>query len=136
MMDFPAKDGFYIGPALDLYCCFKLVKSNTKSLVISDTVKFRNAYCSIPAPMPKDKIIHGLQIMSDALTNAPPPTSISQVEAITNLRDLFEFWHLLGPPSSGQGCILSPVHPRVSIQEPPRVASPSSPTVVPPPWTA
>jgi hypothetical protein len=60
---------------------------------------------------------------------------MSQVEAIANLRDLFESWRLLGPPSSGQGLILSPRHPRVSIQEPPRVASPSSPRVVPPPQT-
>jgi hypothetical protein len=129
------KDGFYIGPALNLYRCFKLVKSDTKSQVISDTVKFRHAYRSIPAPTPGDKIIHGLQVMSGALTNAPPPTSISQVEAIANLRDLFKLWRLLGPPSSGQGRILSPGRPRVSIQEPPKVASPSSPTVVSPLWT-
>jgi hypothetical protein len=133
--DFRVKDGFYIGPALNLYCCFKLVKSNTKSQVISDTVKFCYAYRSIPAPTPNDKIVHSLQVMSVALTNAPPPTSMSQVEAIANLRDLFESWHLLGPPSSGQGRILSPGRPRVSIQEPPRVASPSSPIVVPLPWT-
>jgi hypothetical protein len=113
--DFRAKDGFYIGPALNSYCCFKLVKSNTKSQVISDTVEFCHAYRSIPAPTPDDKIIHGLQVMSGALTNAPPPTSISQVKAIANLRDLLESWHLLGPPSSGQGRILSPGCPRVSI---------------------
>jgi hypothetical protein len=58
--DFRAKDGFYIGPALDLYRCFKLVKSDTKRQVISCTVEFRHAYRSIPAPMPDDKIIHGL----------------------------------------------------------------------------
>jgi hypothetical protein len=133
--DFCAKDSFYIGPALDLYCCFKLVKSNTKSQVISDTVEFPHAYRSIPAPTPDNKIIHGLQVMSGALTNAPSPTSMSQVETIANLRDLFKSWRLLGPPSSGQGCILSPRCPRVSIQEPPRVASPSSPMVVPPPQT-
>ncbi len=74
--------------------------------------------------------------MSGALTNAPPPTSISQIKAITNLRDLFKSWRLLGLLSSGQGRILSPGRPRVSIQEPPRVASPSSPMVVPLPWTA
>ncbi len=128
--DFRAKDDFYIGPALDSYCCFKLVKSNTKSQVISDTVEFCHAYRSIPAPTPDNKIIHGLQVMSGALTNAPPPTSMSQVEAIANLRDL-----LLGPPSSEQGRILSPGRPRVSIQEPPRMASPSSPMVVSPPQT-
>jgi hypothetical protein len=86
----------------------------------------------IPA---ESAIIHGLQVMSGALINAPPPTSMSQVEAIANLRDLFESWRLLGLPSSGQGRILSPRRPRVSIQEPPKVASPSSSTVVPPPWT-
>jgi hypothetical protein len=98
--DFRAKDGFYIGPALNLYCCFKLVKSDTKSQVISDTVEFCHAYPSIPAPTPDNKIIHGLQVMSGALTNAPPPTFMSQVRAIANLCDLFKSWHLLGPPSS------------------------------------
>jgi hypothetical protein len=38
--NFHAKQGFYIGPALDSYCCFKLVNADTKSQVISDTVKF------------------------------------------------------------------------------------------------
>ncbi len=133
--DFRVKDGFYIGLSLDLYCCFKLVKSNTKSQVILGTVKFCHVYGSIPAPTPDNKIIHGLQVMFGALTNAPPPTSMSQVKAIANLRDLFESWRLLGPPSYSQGLILSPGCPRVSIQEPPRVASLSSPTVVPPPWT-
>ncbi len=38
--DFCAKWGFYIGPALAFYCCFKLVYANTKSQVISNTVKF------------------------------------------------------------------------------------------------
>jgi hypothetical protein len=36
--DFRAKEGFYIGPALDSYQCFKLVKSDTMSQVNSDTV--------------------------------------------------------------------------------------------------
>ncbi len=58
--DFHAKKGFYIGPALDSYRCFKLVKSDTKSQVISDTVEFRHAYRAIPTPTPADKIIHGL----------------------------------------------------------------------------
>jgi hypothetical protein len=52
--DFCAKKGYYIGPALDLYRCFKLVKSDTKSQVISDTVEFRHAYCTIPSPSPED----------------------------------------------------------------------------------
>ncbi len=128
MWDFRAKKGFYIGLALNSYCCFKLVKSDTKSQVISDTVEFCHAYHTIPAPTPEDKIIHSLQVMSGTLRDAPPPTSISQVDAIANLCDLFESWRLLGPPSIDQARIPSPGHPRVPIQQPPRVGTPSSPT--------
>jgi hypothetical protein len=97
--DFRAKNGFYIGPAMDSYRCFKLVNADTKSQVISNTVEFRHSYFSIPAPSTEDRIIHGLQVVAGALTGAAPPTSISQVEAITNLRDIFESWRLLAPPS-------------------------------------
>ena len=36
--DYRAKQGFYVGPALDHYRCYDLVKSDTKQKVISDTV--------------------------------------------------------------------------------------------------
>jgi hypothetical protein len=38
--DFRAKNGFYIGPALESYRCYKLVNADTKSQDISDTVEF------------------------------------------------------------------------------------------------
>jgi hypothetical protein len=38
--DFCAKNGFYIGPAMESYRCFKLVNADTKCQVISDTVPF------------------------------------------------------------------------------------------------
>ncbi len=45
--DFRAKPGFYIGPALNSYRCFKLVKTDTKSQVILDTIKF--CICTSPS---------------------------------------------------------------------------------------
>jgi hypothetical protein len=51
--DFCAKEGFYIGPALDSYRCFKLVKMDTKSHVILDTVKFPHRY---PHPLPTTEL--------------------------------------------------------------------------------
>jgi hypothetical protein len=83
--DFRAKNGFYIGPALESYHCFKLANADTKSQVISDTVKFCHSYLSVPAPSIEDQIVHGLQVVAGALAGAAPPTSISQVYAITNL---------------------------------------------------
>ncbi len=126
--DFRAKEGFYICPALDSYCCFKLVKSDTKSQVISDTVEFRHAYRTIPSPTPEDKIIHGLHVMLGVLKDATPPTSISEMEAIANLWDLFESWRSLGPPPKNHGHVLSSGRPRVAIKLP-CVVTPFSPTV-------
>ncbi len=105
-----------------------LSKVTTKSQVISDTPEFRHAYRTIPSPSPEDKIIHGLHVMSGTLKDAPPPTSISQMEAIANLRDLFESWCSLGPPLTAHGHVLAPGRPRVAI-ELPRVSTPSSPSV-------
>jgi hypothetical protein len=73
--DFRAKEGFYIGPALDSYHCFKLVKMDTKSQVISNMVKFRHAYRTIPAPSADDRIAHFLQAIANlASTNNHLPT--------------------------------------------------------------
>jgi hypothetical protein len=127
--DFCAKEGYYIGLALDSYRCFKLVKSDSKSQVIFDTVESHHAYRTILSPSLEDKIIHGLHVMSGALKDGPPPTSISQMEAISNLRDLFESCHSLVPPPTTHGPVLSPGRPWVAI-ELPRVATLLSPTVV------
>jgi hypothetical protein len=95
--DYRAKQGFYIGPALDHYRCYELVKSETKQKVISNTVEFRHAYLQIPAVLVDDKIINKLQVMAGALRNAPPPTSSNQLDAIETLRTLFEKWKLHAP---------------------------------------
>ena len=63
---------------------------DTKSQVISDTVEFRHAYRTIPAPTAEDRITQGLRAVTDALTDTPPPTTMSQLEALSNLRDVFE----------------------------------------------
>jgi hypothetical protein len=95
--NYRAKQGFYVGPALDHYRCYKLVKSGTKQKVISNTVEY--AYLQIPAVLADDKIINELQVMAGALQNAPPPASSNQLDAIEMLRTLFEKWKLLAPPT-------------------------------------
>jgi hypothetical protein len=66
LCDYRAKQGFYVGLALDHYRCYKLVKLETKQKVISNTVEFRHAYLKIPAVLADDKIINGLKVMAGA----------------------------------------------------------------------
>ena len=124
--DFRAKEGFYIGPALDSYRCFKLVKSDTKSQVISDTVEFRHSYITVPSQSPEDKIIHGLQVVAGAIAGANPPTSLSQLDAIANLRDIFESWRLLAPPHLRATRRIVPGLPRMESPDVTQVATPAT----------
>jgi len=128
LLGFRANNGFYIGPAMDSYHCFKLVNVDKKSQVISNTVEFCHSYLAIPAPSTEDRIIHGLQVVTGAITGTSPPTSISQVEAITTLRDIFESWQLQAPPSFQRTRIPLPGRTRVPTHDPPRVVSPSPST--------
>ncbi len=126
-----AKPGFYIDPALDSFCCFKLVKPDAKSQVILDTIKFCHLYLSVPVPSAKDKFIHGLQVIAGIIRGPPPPTSVSQLKATTSLQEIFESWRMLAPPS------LCPTHrpasspPRVNLHESPRVVATSPPSTSP-----
>ena len=70
--NYRAKQGFYVGPALDHYKCYKLVKSETKQKVTSNMVEFRHAYLQIPVVLVDDKIINGLQVMADVLQKCAP----------------------------------------------------------------
>ena len=88
--DFCAKQGFYIGPALDSYRCFKLVNADTKSQCILDTVEFFHKFLAIPSSSADNRIIHGLQQVARVPAGAPLPTSISQVDVIANFWDIFE----------------------------------------------
>jgi hypothetical protein len=126
--DFRAKNGFYIGPVLESYRCFKLVNADTKSKVISDAVKFHHSYLLVSSLSSEDQIIHGLQVVAGALAGAAPPTSISQVDAIPNLRDIFESWCLTAPPAFLPTCSPLPGCPSMLPHEPPRVCLPLLPT--------
>jgi hypothetical protein len=55
-----AKQGFYVGPALDHNRCYKLVKSETKQKAISNMVEFRHTYLQLPSVSVDGKIINGL----------------------------------------------------------------------------
>jgi hypothetical protein len=129
--DFRAKPGFYIGPALNLYRCFKLVKSDTKSQVILDTVKFFHLYLSVPVPSAKEKIIHGLQVIAGAIRGAPPPTSVSQLKAITSLQKIFESWCALAPPSLRPTHHPAPSPSRVNSRKFPKVVATPPPSISP-----
>jgi hypothetical protein len=73
--DFCGSDRFYAGISLEHYCCHRVIDAKTKSLCISDTVDFRHHYLTIPAVTPANTIVHSLDTIANAITNAPSTSS-------------------------------------------------------------
>ncbi len=94
-------------------------------------MEFCHGYLAVPSPSTEDRVIHGLQVVVGALSGVAPPTSISQVNAIANLWDIFESWCLLAPPTLRPSRCLSPGLPRVHSQDALRVAITQPPTPTP-----
>ncbi len=76
--------------------------TDTKSQVILDTIKFSHLYLSVPMPSAEDTITHGLQVVASAIRVTPPPTSVSQLEAITALQETLSHGAHLLPHPYGQ----------------------------------
>ena len=91
--DFRGRGSFSAGAALNHYRCQHAIDAGTKAMVISDTVEFRHQYLTQPGLTPLDSIIHALHTLTSALHQAPSITSDAQLQAIDQLRTLFDAWH-------------------------------------------
>lgn len=74
------------------YRCHEVDKSDTKTKMISDTVEFRHDYLKVPSVANNNRIVNGLKVMASVISNALPPTSTSQLEAIDSLKKLLDKW--------------------------------------------
>jgi hypothetical protein len=88
-------------------------------------------YLSVPVPSAKDKITHSLQVVAGTIRGAPTPTSVSQLEAITSLQEIFESWCAVALPSLRPTHRLAPSPIRVNSHKSPRVVAASPPSTSP-----
>ena len=56
---------------MDHYRCQKVVSKDTKTEMVSDTIKLRHHKLTIPSETIEDKVIHGVQQLAAALKNTP-----------------------------------------------------------------
>jgi hypothetical protein len=72
-----------------------------------------------------------MQVIAGAIQGAPPPTSVSQLEAITVFQEIFDSWRLLAPPFLQPNHRPAPAIPRVNLRNSLWVVAPSSPSTRP-----
>ena len=63
--------------------------SKDRSTRVSDTVEFRHVSITAPQITPEDKVINGITKLKSELAFIPVPNEDNQIEAISNLRNLF-----------------------------------------------
>ena len=90
--EFRGKDGWSVVAAMDHYSCQNVVSKDTKTNMLSDTIKFRHRKLTLPSVTPEDKVIHGVQQLTASLKITPSSTLDAQLQAIKVLQDTIEQW--------------------------------------------
>ena len=129
--DFRGKCGYYVGPALSHYRCYKVIRTATQAVVVSDTVTFQHHTLAIPTISPKDRIIHCLRSLVTAVRQDKSPDSANeQLKAIESLRSIFTP-NPTCTPNHQPARVLPALPPRVRPVSPPQVLPDSPPRVLP-----
>jgi len=76
--DFCGKVGFYVGPSLVYYRCYKLIRSDKQAVVVSDTVTFWHHTLENPTLTTEDHIIHCLRALVTAVQLDKTPDSTNK----------------------------------------------------------
>jgi hypothetical protein len=125
-----AVEGWYVGPAMESYRCFKVWIAESRSTRICDTVSWFPHHLGMPLASNADLIRASLADIAQAVKQPAAPASLAplfpnQVEALAQLTELF------GPEPSPQTATESAPVLRV-----PTTAPPTTPTTVPAPAPA
>jgi hypothetical protein len=88
-----ALDGWYTGPALDSYRCFRIWAWDTRAERICDTLSWFPTKVTMPIASSNDLILAGIQDIVSALQNPSPgsalaPLTDSHVEALLTLTEI------------------------------------------------
>ena len=92
LLVFPWQGQFYVGPAIRHYHTLSVIAKDTNRQQFSDIVKFRHSYLAQNYLTPEDRIIHSMSILTCTMTDAPAVTFITQLDAITDICNLFFQW--------------------------------------------
>ena len=135
--DFRCKEGWNVGVSLEHYRCHRVVSRASRTEQISDAVEFRHQHITSPTISTEDRVLHGINTLTDALKGASTSVSDDQLRAISALRDLCTAWATstplpAGAPAPPARVVQQSVEPSPTRVEPsPTRVEPSAPRVEP-----
>jgi hypothetical protein len=132
-----ATEGWYVGPALDSYRCYKIWLPTTRRLRISDTISWFPTAVSLPASSSIDTIQAGLHDILHAIKHPTqasplPPLTDTQLGALRTLETIFASPTASKPEPPNS----NPVSKAVSFPTPSHTAAHPAPKDIEPAPTA
>ena len=113
--DFRGGAGFYVGPSLEHYRCYRVIKNSTQQVAVNDTVVFQHPTLACPTLTPKERIIHCLRALTKAIqADVTWDSCHEQLPAIESLRAIFT-------PSEMTPTAILAVNGALPVRPPPRV---------------
>jgi hypothetical protein len=131
--DFRGGAGFYVGPSLEHYRCYRVIKNSTQQVAVNDTVVFQHPTMSCPTLTPEDRIIHCLRALTKAIqADVTWDSCHEQLLAIESLRAIFTPREMT-PTDILAVCGALPVGPPPRVDMPLQYVVETSPPVPAPP---
>jgi hypothetical protein len=123
-------EGFYIGPSLVHYRCYRVLNTHSGAVTISDAIKFRHHYLPTPELSTADKLLHAVQAIHNTIAQVSPATNSNQLAAIEALRAIIHSYKCSteSPPTMTPPPGVAPTRP---VATPPGVA-PTRLVAIPP----
>jgi hypothetical protein len=81
--------GYYIGNAMEHYCCHNVYIPDTKGTHVYSSIFFKHKYLTMPTLTPSDALIKAADTLSEAITSVMPVSSITN-DAATQLLHIFK----------------------------------------------
>ena len=127
-------DGFFIGPALQHYRCYRVLNQHSGAVTITDAVKFRHHNLPSPELSPEDKLLHAVQAIQHTLARTSSATNDEQLAAIDTLRQILHGYKQTNRDSQLPGVPMAAhQHPRPGVPDTTTHPSPGVPRGTPQP---
>ena len=84
------------------YLCQLVIPAYTREINVSNTVEFLHHFMTTPTLTPEDRILHGINTLSNAIQDKPYYTYKAQIQAITKQRDICTGWSGIDTPPKSQ----------------------------------
>jgi hypothetical protein len=122
-------EGWYLGPALEHYRCYRVFVNKTKPEQVSDAVEFFPQHTVIPYQTPTNVAIQATKTLIEVLSKPAPSTPIAHIghDQMTAIKAIADLFNQHAPKETTIATTSQGTSPRVPVTSPTSLRVPVTP---------